>query len=281
MTTAIWIEAARPKTLAAGIAPVALGTLLALPTFSLLTLCFTFLTALAIQIGTNFANDYYDFVKGADTAERKGPRRMTQAGLIRPAAMKRAVFFTFASAALLSSYLSLQGGPIFGILTTLAILLGIGYTTGPWPLAYLGLGDLFVLVFFGPVATLSTYFLQTHQFDLSIGILGLSPGLLSMAILTANNLRDIDEDRKCGKKTLCVRFGELFGRIEYTVSVAVACLIPLMFGYYLPLITLVPALIPIKTVWTANDKTKLNATLAQTGKLLLLFIALFAVSLAL
>jgi 1,4-dihydroxy-2-naphthoate octaprenyltransferase len=146
------------------------------------------------------------------------------------------------------------------------------------PLAYLGLGDFFVLFFYGPVATLITYYLQAHDLPLQVGILGLCPGLVSTAILTANNLRDVNEDRKCQKKTLCVRFGETFGRIEYTFCLIAACLIPCVYGHYLMLILLVPAFVPIKALWTIHDKQLLNVPFAQTGKLLILYTLLLTVS---
>jgi len=275
---ALWIEAARPKTLAAGIAPVIIANALAYPEISVITLFFTLLTALSIQIGTNYANDYFDCLKGADTPDRKGPRRITAAGLVSHSSMKLAVFLTFSTTALLSSYLIFQGGPIFGLLTTLAILLGIGYTAGPFPLAYLGLGDLFVFLFFGPVATLGAYYLQSHSWDLTVAILGLAPGLMSTAILAVNNLRDIEEDRRSRKKTLCVRFGETFGKIEYTVCVIGAAVIPAFYGYYFSLLVLIPAAVPLKTVWKMGEKKQLNTTLAQTGKLLLLFTLLFIIN---
>jgi 1,4-dihydroxy-2-naphthoate octaprenyltransferase len=275
---ALWIEAARPKTLAACLAPVLIASALAYPGISMVTFLFTLLTAISIQVGTNYANDYFDCLKGADTPDRKGPRRITAAGLVSHSSMKLAVFLTFSTTALLSSYLIFQGGPIFGLLTTVAILLGIGYTAGPFPLAYLGLGDLFVLVFFGPVATLGAYYLQSHSWDISVAILGLAPGLISTAILAVNNLRDIEEDRQSRKKTLCVRFGATFGKVEYTLCLIGAAVIPAFYGYYFPLLILIPAVIPLKTVWKIREKKQLNATLAQTGKLLLLFTLLFIIN---
>jgi 1,4-dihydroxy-2-naphthoate octaprenyltransferase len=272
----IWLEASRPKTLIASISPALLGTMLAWKSgsFSLLTFLFTLLTGVAIQVGTNFANDYFDFLKGSDTAERKGPRRVTQAGLISLPLMKRAIFLAFAAAALFSSYLAFKGGPVISLLAVLYIALSLAYTAGPMPLAYLGLGDFFVLFFYGPIATLITYYLQTQTIPLYVALLGLSPGFISTAILTANNLRDVNEDRHCNKKTLTVRFGENFGRIEYTLCIILGCVIPCWYGYYLPLLALIPAAIPIKAFWTVQDKKLLNIPFAQTGKLLVLFTVL-------
>jgi 1,4-dihydroxy-2-naphthoate octaprenyltransferase len=277
---AIWLEASRPKTLIASISPALLGTILAWKagSFSFSTFLLTLLTGIAIQVGTNFANDYFDFLKGADTADRKGPRRITQAGLVALPVMRRAIILAFSSAALFSAYLAFQGGPYISLLTILYIGLSLAYTAGPLPLAYLGLGDFFVLFFYGPLAALITYYLQTHNLPLYVGILGFCPGLVSTAILTANNLRDIDEDRLCHKKTLCVRFGETFGRLEYTFCLVAACIIPCFYGYYLMLILLIPAFVPIKSIWTLQDKKLLNIPFAQTGKLFILFTVLLTLS---
>jgi 1,4-dihydroxy-2-naphthoate polyprenyltransferase len=277
---AIWLEASRPKTLIASVSPVLIGTMLALKagSFSFPAFLFTLLTGLTIQIGTNFANDYFDFLKGSDTAQRKGPRRVTQAGLVSLNAMKRAILIAFGAAAVFSLYLAWQGGPIISLLALLYIVLSLAYTAGPLPLAYLGLGDVFVLFFYGSIATSITYYLQTGTIPLSVAILGLCPGLISTAILTVNNLRDVEEDGKSNKKTLCVRFGERFGRLEYTLCLLAGCLIPCFYGYYLPLLTLIPAFIPLKAMWRVADKTVLNVTLAQTGKLLLLFSLLLCAS---
>jgi len=268
--------------LIASISPALLGSVLAWKTgsFSFLTFLFTLLTGVAIQVGTNFANDYFDFLKGADTSERKGPRRVTQAGLIALPLMRRAIVLAFTTAALFSAYLAFQGGPVISLLTIVYIGLSLAYTAGPMPLAYLGLGDFFVLFFYGPLATLITYYLQTHAIPLHVGILGFCPGLISTAILTANNLRDMNEDRKCNKKTLPVRFGETFGRLEYTFCLVAACLLPCLYGYYLMPILLIPAFVPIKAMWTVQDKRLLNVPFAQTGKLLILFTVLLTFSIA-
>lgn len=277
---AIWLEASRPKTLIASISPAVLGTALAWKSgsFSFLTFLLTLLTGVAIQIGTNFSNDYFDFLKGSDTSDRKGPRRVTQAGLVSLSTMKRAIFIAFTLAALFSIYLTFQGGPLISLLAVLYIALSLAYTAGPMPLAYLGLGDLFVLFLYGPIATLITYYLQTHELPLHVALLGFSPSLISVAILTANNLRDVNEDRRSNKKTLCVRFGENFGRLEYTLCLMGGPIIPCFYGYYLPLLVLIPAVIPIKAFWTVQDKKLLNVPFAQTGKLLLLFTVLMACS---
>ncbi len=272
----LWLEATRPKTLLLSVMPVLIGTSFAIHqgSFSLITCLMTLLTALMIQVGTNFANDYYDFLKGADTPSRKGPRRMTQAGLISLSQMKLATFITFSAVALLSVYLSSRGGPIFTLLTTLSIALGILYTGGPKPLAYLGLGEIFVFIFFGPVATVGAAYLQTLTFSWEAFVLGLTPGLLASAVLVVNNLRDIDEDRRANKNTLAVRFGKKFAQVEYTSLVILGCLLPLTMGWWLSAFALIPAIIPLKSVW--NSDSNLNTTLAQTAQIGLVTASLIA-----
>lgn len=276
----IWLEASRPKTLIASMSPALIGTVFAWKqgSFSLVIFLLTLLTGLAIQVGTNFANDYFDFLKGADTADRKGPRRVTQAGLVTLPVMRKAIIVAFIIAALASAYLTAIGGPYISLLMILYIGLSLGYTSGPVPLAYVGLGDIIVLIFYGPVATLIAYYLQTHELSLQMGILGLCPGLVSTAILAANNLRDVHEDKNCNKKTLVVRFGETFGKIEYTLCLVAACLIPCFYGHTLMPILLLPAFVPIKAIWTIQDKKLLNVPFAQTGKFLILLTLLLTAS---
>ena len=210
----VWIMASRPKTLWAAIAPVIIGTAMAYGEQQghLLSAILATLAAVFIQIGTNFANDYFDYFKGADEEDRLGPTRVTQAGLVKPETMKRATILVFSLAVLAGSYLMWRGGwPIITI-GVLSILFGILYTAGPYPLGYNGLGDIFVLIFFGVVAVGGTYYVQTLEIDYLVILAGLSPGLFSMAILTVNNLRDVKSDFKAGKLTLAVRFGENFAR---------------------------------------------------------------------
>ena len=269
---AVWIEASRPKTLICSAAPILLGSTLSYKAgiFSPLTFFITLFAGLSIQILTNFANDYFDFFKGADTTDRKGPRRVTQAGLVPTSHMKKALIFITLLSVFFGAYLSYLGGPLIGLLFLLFILLSFGYTTGPFPLAYLGLGEVFVLIFFGPVASLGTYYLQTHQFSPFVAYLGFSPACMATALISLNNLRDIEEDKKAQKKTLSVRFGKTFGRIEYTLFLIISCLLPSFFGCYLPLLTLIPALIPLRSVWKIQDFRQLNIPFAQTGKLMIL-----------
>lgn len=225
----IWVEGARPKTLIASLSPVLIGGALAFVQrkFPLGVFFASSIFALAVQIGTNFANDYLDFLKGVDTSLRKGPRRLVQGGLVSPQKMRNVTFGVFGIAALAGVYLMLIGGWPIGLLALFAILFGYLYTGGPYPLGYLGLGDLFVLIFFGPVATGGIYYLLTKEISLVPILAGLSPGLLSTAILTMNNLRDYESDKKGHKKSLPVRFGMNFGRWEFTFCLVLGTLTPL------------------------------------------------------
>ncbi len=273
----IWWLAARPKTLWASVGPVLMGTALAIADgkFHPLSAFITLLAAVAIQIGTNFANDYYDFHKGADQGERLGPTRATQAGWVRPEAMKRAFIITFAIAFVLGLYLIVRGGwPILAI-GLAAIFFGILYTAGPAPLGYTGLADIFVLVFFGPIAVAGTYYVQALQWHWPAIIAGLGIGFLSVALLTINNLRDVENDARAGKKTLAVRFGKQFARWEFAGSFIAAALLPLsLIKWYPTKVSLVMLtvftiilFIPLKrTVWNYQDPRELNEVLARTGK---------------
>ncbi|GMU92226.1 MAG: 1,4-dihydroxy-2-naphthoate octaprenyltransferase [Candidatus Hydrogenedentota bacterium] len=296
MNAAVWISAARPKTLPAAVAPVLIGTAIAYAdsgSIHAISLLCALLGAILIQIGTNFANDYYDFVKGTDTAERIGPVRATQAGLVSPSAMRRAFLLLFALAMLPGAYIVYRGGWPFVVIGLVSIACGILYTGGPFPLGYLGLGDIFVLVFFGPVAVGGTYYLHTLRitpehigltpFDVLIA--GLAPGLISVALLTVNNLRDIEQDRAGRKRTLAVRFGRTFARVEYASCVFLAGVaVPIYFSFasdrsfflLVPVCVLAAGHKPLRAVFTQIDGPILNDALAATGKLLLVFSVVFA-----
>jgi len=228
-----WILAARPKTLWAAVGPVMIGTAMAHGDGRMhgLSALACLLGAMLLQIGTNFCNDYADFKKGADTPSRVGPARAVASGWITPAHMLNATILVFILAAMVCGYLVYRGGWPFIILGVASIAAGIIYTAGPYPLAYVGLGDLFVLVFFGPVAVAGTYYVQTHEFSWLPVVAGFGPGFLSVAILTVNNLRDVEGDRAAGKRTLIVRYGMTFGRIEYVTCVVLAAALPLLLVY--------------------------------------------------
>ncbi|MFC1493011.1 1,4-dihydroxy-2-naphthoate polyprenyltransferase [candidate division KSB1 bacterium] len=285
----LWLLAARPKTLWAAISPVIIGTAFAVDDggFHALSAFLALFGAVMIQIGTNFANDYHDYKKGADTKERKGPVRVTQAGLIKPETVKKAYLIVFLFALLSGLYLVYRGGIPILTIGLLSILFGILYTAGPFPLGYHGLGEIFVLIFFGPVAVGGTYYVQTLEITRSVLIAGLAPGLISTAILTVNNLRDIETDKKTGKRTLAVRFGIKFARIEYLLTMVSAFLIPPAVFlltkenlYTVISSAMLLAAVPvIREVFIESDGEKLNMVLARTGKLLLLFSIIFSITL--
>lgn len=281
VTMITWIDAMRPKTLIASFSPVVIGTFFAYKegSFSFFYALLTLLVAIGIQIITNFSNDYFDFEKGADTSSRKGPIRGLQAGLISGHKMKQAILLTVLVTSLLSSLLILRGGTLMAVLSSLSILLALGYTTGPFPLAYLGLGDLFVLIFFGPVATGGTYFLQTGALSSDVVCAGIGCGLLSTAILTVNNVRDIHEDRQASKKTLVVRLGKTFGKWEYTLLLLAAPVALAISGNWLPGLTLAAAFPLIKTMWKQDSAQAFNQLLAKTAALLFLYTVLVILSL--
>jgi 1,4-dihydroxy-2-naphthoate octaprenyltransferase len=282
-----WFMAFRPKTLSAGFAPVIIATAMAfgdgLVHWPSAFICL--LTAVSIQIGTNIANDYFDFKKGADTEERIGPTRVTQAGLIKPETVRTAFIVAFAISALCCILLVMRAGWPLAIIGIISIISGILYTGGPKPLGYIGLGDVFVLIFFGPVAVGGTYYVQTFELNTAVILAGFGPGLISCAILAINNMRDIDSDSKTGKNTLAVRFGRGFARYEYLTTILVASLLPilifLLIDDHRPIIfsavTLFIALPIIKTVFTKVDGPSLNSALAQTGKLLVIYSMIFSI----
>ena len=284
--TQIWLLAARPKTLPAAVAPVLIGVVMAYESggFDLWAAAAALLGAILIQIGTNFANDYFDFKKGIDDGDRLGPMRVTQAGLVSPAAMKAATTIVFLLAILCGTYLVWRAGWPIVIIGSLAVLFGLMYTGGPFPLGYNGLGEIFVLVFFGPVAVAGTYYVQTLTFSEPAVLAGLAPGLMSVALLSVNNLRDIDGDRRAGKRTLAARFGRRFARIEYALAVILAAAIPVFmcFRYHdhhwaMLTVLMIPLAVPtIAKVYFSSGRD-LNPVLAATGQLLLTYSLLFAI----
>jgi 1,4-dihydroxy-2-naphthoate octaprenyltransferase len=289
MRLSLWIEASRPKTLIASISPVIIGSAIAFSfkSFHLAILLNCILTALFLQIGTNLANDYFDSKKGSDTEARIGPRRVMQRGLVRETEMKRAIFITFLLATSSCLYLISHGGALISYLFVLAVLLGIGYTAGPFALAYIGLGDFFVFFFFGCIATFMTTYLHTGEFLTEAFAAGIAPGAISSAILTINNLRDRLDDEKANKKTLVVRFGEAFGKWEYTFFLALAFSMPLFMKIFFGFNSLILltsslsffALLLIKDVWQAKTAFDYLPLLPKTSLLLTLYTILFSLGL--
>jgi len=225
-----WLLAARPKTLTAAVVPVVVGTGLALgegmaalwPALAALS------GAVLIQIGTNLTNDYYDFRKGADTHERVGPTRVTQSGLIAPGTVLAAGAACFAAAVVVGLYLVSRGGWPFVVIGLASVLAGWAYTGGPYPLGYLGLGDLFVMVFFGLVAVPGTFYAQALRLVPGVWPAAVGVGATGTMILVVNNLRDAETDARAGKRTLVVRLGRGFGRAEYVALLAVALAMPVL-----------------------------------------------------
>ncbi len=284
-----WALATRPKTLVAGVVPVAVGSALAFHdgAFSVPVALAALVGALFIQVGTNLANDYYDFKKGADTSKRLGPPRATQQGWLAPKTVLTGAFVCFASAFVVGMYLvSVAGVPIVVIGLT-SILAGYAYTGGPFPLAYHGLGDVFVLVFFGFVAVGGTYFAQTQTLTMTTLFAAVPVGLLGVALLAVNNTRDAETDVEAGKRTLVVRFGTGFGKAEYLATIVVSALVPVALWatgratswVLLPLISLPLALAPARLVLGQRGAV-LNQALAGTARLQLVFGVLFAIGLS-
>ena len=224
-----WVLASRPKTLFAAVAPVLLGSALAFSQSkgNLPAALAALFGAICIQIATNLANDYWDAKKGADTADRLGPVRVTASGLLQPRTVFLGMVFFFLLATAAGVFLTLRAGwPVVAI-GVASILFGILYTAGPFSLAYLGLGEVFTFLFFGLVATAGTYFVQALSYSPDAVLLGVMPGCYSVVLIALNNLRDRATDQRVNKKTLAVRFGEKFARIEILFFLFVPSIIPL------------------------------------------------------
>lgn len=294
-----WWMAARPHTLPAAAAPIFVGVGLAVHVdkFAALPALAAFVGAALIQIGTNFANDYYDAVKGVDTDERKGFTRVTQSGLIAPAEVKRAMYATFAIAILVGVYLVYVGGLPILLIGLASVVSGIAYAGGPFPLGSNGLGDLFVFLFFGVIAVMGTFYVQAASFVAGVPT-GIPEGTVTLAafmaslpvaaistnILVVNNVRDLETDKEAGKKTLAVLIGYGASRAEFVGMLAMAYLVPFWFwlgaGYspaiLLPLLTFPYAAKITQTIRTDTSGEALNPALEQTGKLLAGHSLLFA-----
>ncbi len=282
----IWAQAARPKTLAAAFTPVLVGGAIAYH-HSALNLTATLVAlwcAFMIQIGTNFANDYFDFIKGADTEDRIGFERATAAGLIAPKTMLWATVLTMTIAFFSGLYLVWVGGWIVLVIGILSLIFGVLYTGGPFPLGYNGLGDVFVFLFFGIVAVMTTYYVNALEWSEASFWASLAVGALCTNILVINNLRDVEQDAVVGKRTLGVLFGDTALKWEYTLMLILAFSIPLHFhvqlGYdlwiYLPFLSLPMALNQGRKVWTETHKPNLNKVLEQTAQLMAIYGILFS-----
>ncbi len=285
-TARIWIMAARLRTLPAAIAPVLVGTSLALGAghFDALAFVAALLGAMFIQVGTNLSNDYSDARRGADTEDRLGPVRVTAGGLVPPGQVLVATYVTFGLACACGIYLIAVAGWELLAIGAASILAGVLYTGGPRPYGYAGLGELFVFLFFGIVAVTGSYFVQVQQLPWQAFVCAVPVGLLASAILVVNNVRDLETDRRAGKRTLAVRLGRERTRRLYAAMLGGAFLcapLPWLLGsmeawLLLPWLTIPLALALVRVVRTRTDGPALNGALARTGLLQLLFCVLFS-----
>jgi 1,4-dihydroxy-2-naphthoate octaprenyltransferase len=281
----IWVMAARVRTLPAAVAPVVVGTSLALGAghFKALAFVAALLGAMFIQVGTNLSNDYSDARRGADTEDRLGPVRVTAGGLVPPSQVLLATYVTYGLAVGCGAYLVAVAGPELLAVGAASILAGVLYTGGPRPYGYEGLGELFVFLFFGIVAVVGSYFVQVQELPWQAFACAVPVGLLASAILVVNNVRDIDTDRRAGKRTLVVRLGRERSRAMYTAMVvaAFACAPALWALGMSPWLLLSWASIPpavgvVGVVRTRVDGPSLNRALARTGALQLIFCVLLS-----
>jgi len=282
----LWLSASRPKTLAAAVVPVLVGASIAWydQLFRFDTTAVALFCAFAIQIGTNFANDYFDFIKGADTDERLGFERATAAGLIKPEKMKYATILTMLTAFIAGLYLVWIGGWIVLAIGLSSLLFGVLYTGGPYPLGYNGLGDIFVFIFFGFVAVMGTYFVNALQWSAMSAWASIPVGALCVNILVVNNLRDVVQDRIANKRTLGVLFGEQALLSEYVSMLALSYLslviiyflYPVSYWIFLPLLSLPEAIRLNYLIFKNKDKRTLNDTLGHTARLMFIFGVLFS-----
>lgn len=288
-TLGAWLLASRPATLTAAFVPVAVGTgaAAALGGARWDTALAALLGAIFIQIGTNYANDVFDAEKGADTEERLGPTRAVASGLLDARAMRRGMIVAFALATLAGVYLTwIAGWPIIAI-GIASILSGIAYTGGPYPLGYHGLGDVFVMIFFGFVAVCGTVFVQMQQVPTLAWLAAIPPGAIATAILVVNNVRDRGTDVHAGKRTLAVRYGRRVAELEYAALMLLAYAVPLLLAVMGWSLTVLLPILTLPLAWRlyaqlrTREGAPLNETLASTAKLLLAHGVLLSVGLAL
>ncbi|HPI37883.1 MAG TPA: 1,4-dihydroxy-2-naphthoate polyprenyltransferase [Ignavibacteriaceae bacterium] len=281
----IWVLASRPKTLFAAFVPVIVGTSIANAEgeINLLASVVALVCSILIQIGTNFSNDLQDFIRGADSKERVGPLRVINEGLITTSQMKTAIFIVFFTAFMLGLYLIYLGGVVILIIGILSILAGLAYTSGPYPLAYHGLGDFAAFIFFGLIGTIGTYYLNTGEFSTISLIASIPVGALVTNILVVNNYRDLEQDKRAGKNTLAVKLGKTFSRYEFIILMTASFIVPLIIflsydvkGWvFLPYLTL-PIAYKLILMMFKLTGPQLNKTLELTAKFSAIFGLLFS-----
>jgi len=282
----LWVVAARPRTLPAAVAPVLVGTALAISVddFGGVAFLAALVGSVFLQIGTNLSNDYSDARRGADTEDRLGPVRVTAGGLMPPKRVLAGTYVAFGVACVAGVVLTVLAGPIMLVIGALSIVAGVLYTGGPRPYGYSGLGEVFVFVFFGVVAVVFSFYAQTEKLPWEAFALSVPVGLLAAAILVVNNVRDIDTDRRAGKRTLAVKLGREPARrlfdamlaLSYLVCVAIPAAGGLSWWTLLVLLS-IPLAVPLRaTVAIHTDGPALNQALAATGRLLAVFSALLA-----
>jgi 1,4-dihydroxy-2-naphthoate octaprenyltransferase len=270
---AIWVDGARPRTLPAAIAPVLVATALAGDSFNPLTALLALIVSLSLQIGVNYANDYSDGIRGTDN-DRIGPSRITAGGLAKPVQVKSAAFISFGVAAVAGLGLAITTSWWLIAVGAISIAAAWGYTGGKNPYGYIGLGELFVFIFFGLVATVGTFYVQTEEITAQSILAGVIVGSLACAILVINNVRDRAKDEVVGKRTLAVRLGDKNSRILYSVLVTAPYLLTAGFGSpwtMLTLLTLPMTISILKALWSGIQGVDLIALLGKTGKLQMFF----------
>ena len=282
-----WLLALRPKTLPAAVSPVIVGSSLAVSEggFAPLPATAALIGALLIQVGANLANDYFDYVKGVDVPERKGPTRVAQSGLIKLSHLRLGIVVTFILTALVGAYLMSVGGWPILLIGLASLLSSLAYTGGPYPIGYHGLGDLFVFMFFGVAAVCGTFYVQALGINLLTIVASVPVGTLTVAILVVNNLRDIETDRRTGKRTLAVIIGPNATRFEYALLLAVSYAVPALLWLFgkssgwvlLPWLSLPLAVRLVYSIYRSTEGPILNKTLAATASLDLAFCILLAI----
>jgi 1,4-dihydroxy-2-naphthoate polyprenyltransferase len=287
----IWLMAARIRTLPASLAPVLVGTALAgyAHVFHPLRFLAALVGAIFIQVGTNLSNDYSDARRGADAEDRLGPVRVTAGGLVPPRQVLLATYISFGVAVFAGAYLIAVAGWVLLAIGAASILAGVLYTGGPRPYGYEGLGELFVFLFFGVVAVVGSYYVQIKHLHWEAFALAVPVGLLAAAILIVNNARDVDSDRRAGKRTLAVRMGRARTRVMFAATVYLSYVLtpvtwvfgPLTAWLFLPWVTLPVGAAVVREVRNRVDGPSLNKALAQTGMLQLSFCVLLAAGLLL